>query len=344
MRINDGYPYITITASISGNTLTVYSVANGPLVVPSSTTTNFVSSGDGSLDTSAFDTTPLGGSSSSGVTVISPSIYGAMVGGLNVPANTFITQQLSGYPGGPGIYVINTSVTNLPTQTMLAAPWTLDVSETILAQYANSPSMLALVNNINQCLDPSANLFNFYNQVWNVLSATGYGLDVWGRIVGVKRVVNIPAGTSGYFFFNESGVGTPFGPGGSSPLFDGSHGTLYRLADAPYRTLILTKALANISNCSAKALNTLLQNLFGSGSCYVSDLGNMQMQITFSTLSSFNYYLLLNSKVLPRPAGVMAYVYSGYTPGVTFAFRESGQGTPFGYGVLFNGRYGQAQF
>ena len=220
----------------------------------------------------------------------------------------------------------------------------IDVEQTILAQYANSPILLQLINNMNSYIDPTANLNNFYNQVQNVLTAQGYGLDVWGRIVGVSRTVPIPAGNN-RFFFRESGVGTPFGPGGSGPLADGSTGTtLYRLGDTAFRTLVLTKALANISVASCPAINQMLQNLFGVGSAFCSDLGGMQMQITFTNLSLLDFYILINSKVLPRPCGVMAYLYNGYVPGKTFMFRESGVGTPFGYGVFFSGQYSPVAF
>jgi hypothetical protein len=215
----------------------------------------------------------------------------------------------------------------------------IDLEQTIQAQYANSPILLQLIQNMNSYIDPSANWTLFFNQVQNVLTAQGYGLDVWGRIVGVSRTVPIPAGNSS-FYFRESGVGTPMGPGGAAPLYDGSKGTtLYRLGDTAYRMLVLTKALANISFASCPAINQLLQNLFGVGAAFCSDLGNMQMQVTFTNLSLLDYYILINSKVLPRPAGVMAFLYNGYVPGKTFMFRESGAGTPFGTGVLFSGQY-----
>jgi len=220
----------------------------------------------------------------------------------------------------------------------------IDVEQTIQAQWANSPILLQLINNMNSYIDPTANLNNFYNQVQNVLTAQGYGLDVWGRIVGVSRTVPIPAGNSS-FYFRESGVGTPLGPGGSSPLYDGSKGTtLYRLGDTAYRMLVLTKALANISFASCPAINQLLQNLFGVGAAFCSDLGNMQMQVTFTNLSLLDYYILINSRALPRPTGVRAYLYNGYVPGKTFMFRETGSGTPLGYGVLFAGQYSQVTY
>jgi hypothetical protein len=301
MIVNDNYPYIKVTGFIIGTTLTVSTIANGPIVPP------------------------------------------MMVGGLNVPMNLMITAQLTGYTGGIGTYMVSQTCT-VAAGTMLIAPWTLNVSETILAQCANSPILLAMANLMNSAIDMKANLFNWYNLVWNVNSAQGYGLDMWARIVGVPRVI-LTTATNSYLYFKEANLTmmtvppvSPFGPGGASPLYNGgtvSTSSYSRLADSSLRALILVKALANISICSAQSLNVMLQMLFGVGSGHVIDIGNMQMVLSFQSLSSTNLNLIINGKALPRPAGVLAIVYSGSVLGVTFAFKESGAGSaPFGYGSI----------
>jgi hypothetical protein len=217
----------------------------------------------------------------------------------------------------------------------------INVEQTVIGQYANSPIMLQLINNMNSYVDPTVNLQSFYTQIRNVLTATGYGLDVWGRIVGVPRVLNIPdVALGGALYFNESSVGIPFGPGGSAPFSSGANAmTNYRLSDAAYQTLILVKALANISICSAPAINQMIRNLFGTSSAFISDIGNMKMQIDIQNISVLDFYILVYSKALPRPSGVLTYLYNGYVAGKTFMFKESGAGTPFSYGVFFSGQY-----
>jgi hypothetical protein len=218
----------------------------------------------------------------------------------------------------------------------------INLEETIQAQWANSPIMLQLINNMNGYIDPTANLNNFYNQVQNVLTAQGYGLDVWGRIVGVQRTIVIPA-TASRLYFKESGAGTPFGPGGSAPFWDGTvSGSNFRLSDSAFLTLILTKALANISLCSAPAINQMLRNLFGAqGRCYALDLGGMRMQIIFEfPLSLMDFYILTQSKALARPAGVQAWILPGWAPNQFFGFREAGSTSqPMGFGPFFSGNY-----
>lgn len=281
MIINQAYPYITITASISGSTMTVTKVVNGPIVL------------------------------------------NGLIAGTGIPANVVISAGPSN--GEAGVYTLSTytQVSGFPvpqlipanitlaSSTLLATPWTLNCEQTIIAQYANSPILLQLINNMNAYIDPSAILFNFYSQIWNVMTAQGYGLDAWGRIVGVTRYFNNPTAPV-WFNFRESDIGTPFGPAGSSPFFDGSALTsVYRLSDAQFLPLILVKALANISLCSAQVLNQLLQNLFGAGVVYTQDLGGMKMQMNFTSLTQTNLAILINTKALPRPTGVMNYIYVG---------------------------------
>ena len=69
----------------------------------------------------------------------------------------------------------------------------IDVERTIISQYANSATIVQLVQNMNTYLDPRADFDNFFDYVWNVESAQGFGLDIWGRIVGISRELLIPA-------------------------------------------------------------------------------------------------------------------------------------------------------
>lgn len=187
-----------------------------------------------------------------------------------------------------------------------------DIERTIMSQYGNSPTIRQLIKNMNTYLDPSADIDAFYNLVWNVDTAVGHGLDIWGRIVVVGRVLQIA--TADYFgFTGPSGTsGLPFN---QAPFYYGTPLTSnYALADAPYRALILAKALFNISDATIPAINQILINLFGVGgplpvigNCYVTDGQDMTMTYTFgSALDPVQHAIVYQSGVLPRPAGVSA--------------------------------------
>jgi hypothetical protein len=207
----------------------------------------------------------------------------------------------------------------------------LNVNDTLCSQYANSPTLLQLIANMSTYLNPRANLVEFYNFVWNVDTAKDWGLDIWGRIVGVSRVIPIP-GTTGSFGFQNSdfppdwqNFGNANGGGGGGPFYNGEVTTGgFTLDDDSFRTLILVKALANIVATDAPSLNALVRNLFpGRGRAYTIDRGDMAMSYIFEfKLSTTEYAILAFSGVLPHPAAVLVNVI--VVPTGFFGFRESG--------------------
>jgi hypothetical protein len=207
-----------------------------------------------------------------------------------------------------------------------------NVEQTIISQYGTSPVLNQLIQNMNAYIDPSADIQSFYDSIWNISTASGYGLDVWGKIVGVGRLFEIP-NTGPWLGFQDGSTDSQ--PFGQSPFYAGPSTGSYLLSDNAFRTLILVKAIANISNCSIQSYNTLLSNLFrGRGRCYASDLGNMQMLYTFEfVLEPFELAILQQSNALPRPAGVSASIVQ-VIPSNYFGFNGSGL-QPFGQGIFY---------
>ncbi|CCH04001.1 IS, phage, Tn; Transposon-related functions [Achromobacter xylosoxidans NH44784-1996] len=206
------------------------------------------------------------------------------------------------------------------------------VARTIISQYANSPTLVQLANNMGDYINPDTDFDAFYNFVWNVETAQGFGLDIWGRIVGVGRMLTVPGDVT-YMGFDEAASWQPFN---QATMYTGAQATqTYRLADDAYRKLILVKALANISDCTSPSLNRLLSNLFaGRGRCYVSDTGNMEFRYTFEfPLEPYEVAILTQSGAIPKPAAVLANVLQLDVP-ATFGFNGTGL-QPFGYGVFF---------
>lgn len=197
-----------------------------------------------------------------------------------------------------------------------------NVEQTIISQYANSPTLTQLIYNMNQYIDPTTDFDNFYNFVWNLDTAQGFGLDIWGRIVGISRTLQIPA-ASLYFGFSEATPGSyPFD---NEPFYNGPAATdAYELSDDAYRQLIFVKALSNISATTAPAINQILQNLFGTqGRCYVIDDGKMQMHYVFEfLLSPYQFAIMTTSGALPHGAGVSISLINTVLP--CFGFAEAG--------------------
>lgn len=173
--------------------------------------------------------------------------------------------------------------------------------------------------------------------IWNIRpvgGAQGYGLDVWGRIVGVSRTVAL---TTGHFFgFGEPGDRSPFG---LAPFYSGIPVIeTFTFDDETYRRLIFAEAALNITNCGIPAINTILRSIFpGRGNTYCIDgangptgiwfgFGEAQDRVPFGqgpfgdrapqggamtityvfdfVLTDEEIAIVINSGVLPKPTGV----------------------------------------
>lgn len=211
-----------------------------------------------------------------------------------------------------------------------------DIWETVISQYANSPIITTLIVNFASYIDQTQNFDSFFDLMINVDTAQGYGLDVWGRIVGVNRILKVST-PGAYFGFEEATDSVGFN---QAPFYAGTPLTSnYVLSDNAYRELILTKAIANISQCAIPVLNQMLLSLFPHrGNCFVTEgiregpwfgydeagdavgfnqapfyqgqqIDRMVMTYTFDfSLTPVELAIVQNSGVLPKPTGVKAFV------------------------------------
>ncbi len=233
-----------------------------------------------------------------------------------VPAGVVISQDVAaGTTVASGTLVgFVVSLGALPSTTLF------NIEPTVISQYANSPTLLQWLANMNQYLDQSQNFANFLEYVWNVDTAVGFGLDIWGKIVNVGRLVRIPNTTKfvGFYIAGESQPSqdwTPAGDNRQNPpvggaFYSGYNATqAYLLSDGAYRQLILAKAFANICTTTAPAINQILQNLYGAGAAWVSVTGLMAIAYNFNfTPTPVQLAILTQSGVVPTPPGVVATV------------------------------------
>jgi hypothetical protein len=180
--------------------------------------------------------------------------------------------------------------------------------QTILSQYANSPRILSLIESFSDAIDADGLSDLFLSSILSVDTATDYGLDVWGRIVNVRRTLYVPGGASGKLL----GWGEP-GPGKFYGWRQAPWNTLnrltpnYTLQDDDYRRLILVKAFSNISDRSIPSMNAGLMQMFaGQGNVHVSDLGNMAAAYVFDFHpTALDLAILQQSGAFASPSGVL---------------------------------------
>ncbi|KER03411.1 MULTISPECIES: DUF2612 domain-containing protein [Photorhabdus] len=178
-----------------------------------------------------------------------------------------------------------------------------DIRETLLSQYANSPIICSILKSVNETVDPRINATEFYNLAVNVLTAKGFGLDIWGRIVGINRTISIPDPNVDYFGFNETEKYLPFN---QAPFYGGENSEMsYMMDDATFKDIIMVKAYSNILYATAHNINQFLKTAFKGGRAYYLITGHMMARYVFEyRLSGFEKNLIHRHNILPRPSGV----------------------------------------
>lgn len=180
----------------------------------------------------------------------------------------------------------------------------------IQSQYSASTRILALAAGYQKRIDPHTDVDLLYTSMIDIYTATGVGLDNWGVILQIGRVIPGPYMEESFGFdrsmlhpFNQ----LPFVPDNAG----GEPGAFITLDDEMFRLLLLYKALANISASDAATQNKLLSVLVDtgiggfSGAAYVLEIGPMVIRWVFEdTLSPQQLAVFKAAGTLARGAGV----------------------------------------
>lgn len=177
------------------------------------------------------------------------------------------------------------------------------------SQYAASPRLLALCRAFQDRICPDVTIQMFYDEVFNIYTARGIGLDIWGRILGIGRIIEGPF--EGIVFgFDGSGC-QPFNQAPFLPSIAFRPPTYITLDDDSFRLLLLYKALANISSSDAATQNLLLSTLIDTGiggfnsAAYVLEVDTMVIRWVFEgRLTPLQLAIFKVAGTLARGAGV----------------------------------------
>ena len=206
------------------------------------------------------------------------------------------------------------------------------LGKTVQKQYSNSPVLLNLLSCFDQWCDLTKFENDFLAHVWDISQAQGFGLDIWGRILGQSRYLQVTQTPNNNFGFNiTTHTGTQWKPWGQAPFYGGqAAGTVaFPLPDTYYRKLLLVKAAANIAKTNAPSINALMRSMFGDrGRCYVGEdpVKPMHVGYHFEFFPTPVEKSIIQSGLFPRPAATTVYyVYQTltYTP---FGFHEMNRG------------------
>lgn len=195
-----------------------------------------------------------------------------------------------------------------------------DFGKTVMRQFANSPTLMALLEDFDQWVDPAKFAADFLFNVWDISTATGFGLDIWGRILGQSRYLEIQQVPGDNFGFNINATpGTQWKPWSQAPFYNGqADGSVsFALQDDAYRQLLIVKAAANIATTDVPSINALMRAMFGDrGPSYVGYDPNNPMHIGYH----FEFFptpverSIIESGLFPQPAGTaVRYLYKVLT-------------------------------
>lgn len=170
----------------------------------------------------------------------------------------------------------------------------------MLSQYANSPVLVKLVNGLQEQFNNAQTMEDWFRVIFNLKTATGYGLDIWGKILNQGRAIT--------FTDTNDNVVNVFLQGAQT--VDGVSYTAEEIENF-YRTVLFLKAFSYISNCSLKNLNDLLNfylNMTAENGqekkAYAYNIGTMAIEIVFEFFMPKLEQSIFTSDIFPVPAGV----------------------------------------
>ena len=152
---------------------------------------------------------------------------------------------------------------------------------TIQSQYGTSPHIKGIIEAFAKQIDPTMEIEEFYEKIFDPRTAEGIGLDIWGIIVGASREIEVDA--QEYFGFLNSNLQNF----NNAPFWSEKGKTkIYRMADNAFRELIFLKAWANIADATMPSIKFVIDSLVPGG-CVTITAGHMRIRV-YSSLTNYS--------------------------------------------------------
>lgn len=216
-----------------------------------------------------------------------------------------------------------------------------------LFQYNNAPILQSLLSAEATFYQQNVGVFfeDWLTDVLNIDTANTFGLEVWGKILGVPRPYQVPenyhVNRRGQFelYNTESGTFHEFwliGQDNPAIYLDAGHGVDSQsfVDDETYRLFLKGRMFLYNSNGSVYDINRYLSLIFPDRPIYVLNGYDMTVSVVFFYTPSLRDLALINSPdFLPLPTGVESNV-AITSFDYTFGFEGSGL-LGFNQGVFF---------
>jgi hypothetical protein len=178
----------------------------------------------------------------------------------------------------------------------------VNLMRTVLWQYENAPKLKSLVQSEQDWANENVTEFwqNWFRDVFNLKTASEFGLNVWSRILDVPLTINRPRRVDGVFGFgsNHKNFGNGnFGRGRTQDI---------EVTTEQARKILLLRWFQLTSRPTIANINEALEIVFGAGTAYVQDNLDMSNQLfMFTERPDYQTIdLLKNTDLLPRPSAV----------------------------------------
>lgn len=152
-----------------------------------------------------------------------------------------------------------------------------DLSKIILWQYDDAEKLKAIVANEQNFMDNAVTKFweDFNTNIFNLATCNTFGLELWGKLLGVAR-----------------------------PTYT-DHGTQIEYTDEQYRLVLRARIYLLTFDGSAYALNNFFKILFPEYQVIITDNYDMTVTIGFAQEPEEEIKVIFRDDTfLPRPSGV----------------------------------------
>lgn len=189
----------------------------------------------------------------------------------------------------------------------------VDLVKSLLWQHDAAPIAQSLVMQKQAWYDENQTQFwtDWYRDVFNLLTANSFGLNVWAIILGLPLQV-----------FSPPKITDPFGYGTNNQNY--GHGNfanqgsgVVTLLESEARIALRLRYYKLISRCTVPEINKICADVFAPlGKVYVLDANDMTTTYVFGfTPSAALQFVLDNYDLLPRPAAVQSrYIIQSRVP------------------------------
>lgn len=225
----------------------------------------------------------------------------------------------------PGVYW-----DNYVSGTSQQFDYSVDVLQALLWQYNDAENLQAILQAKQDWYDLNHKQFwiDWYNNVFNLATATDFGLSVWSYILNLPLSFDTPPDptdkpTFGFGMFNQN-----FENGN----FTSTSGTTTILTTDQKRIVLQLRYFQLVTSCTIPEVNRFLKYLFGNqGQAYLLDGNDMTQTYVFKFAIDPNLLQVIETlDLLPRPAGVESRIVIASE-------------VPFGFGV-FNENFYNSNF